>query len=89
MSRSKSRKLVDQISNQKELDEEVDWIEKNLAEVLNAYAKIFRVTFFSKRWWNKEVAIARKTWAREKRKWGTVTPNKAKPSLDSTRPPQH
>lgn len=74
-SQSKSRKLLDQTCNQKHLDEEVDWIEKNLAEVLDTYAKILKVASFSKRWCNKEVAEARRTWAREKRKWGTVTPD--------------
>lgn len=48
-SRNKSRKSLDYTSNQKHLDEEVDWIEKNLAEVLNAHTKILRITFFSKR----------------------------------------
>lgn len=65
--RSKSQKLLDQDSNQKDLHEEVNWIEENLAEVLNAHAKVLRVTSFSKGWWNKEVAEARKTWARAKR----------------------
>ena len=78
ISQSKSRKLLDQTSNRRDLDEEVDWVEENLAEVLNAHAKILRVTSFSKRWWNKEVAEARKTWARAKRKWGTVTPDTVK-----------
>lgn len=78
ISRSKSRRLVDQISHKKDLDEEVYWIEKNLAEVLNTHAKILRVTFFSKRWWNAEVVEAKKTWAKGKREWGTVTPNKTK-----------
>ena len=31
---------------------------------------------FSKRWWNKKVAEARKIWAREKKLWGKVTPNR-------------
>ena len=53
----------------------MDWIEKNLAEVLDSHAKILRVTSFSKQWWNEEVAGARKTWAKAKRKWGTITPD--------------
>ena len=46
--RSKSRKLFNQTSNQKDLDEEVDWVEENLVEILNVYAKVFKVTLFSK-----------------------------------------
>lgn len=49
MSQNKSRKLFNQTSNQKNPDEKVSWLEKNLAEVLNAYAKIFKV-IFSKQW---------------------------------------
>lgn len=47
---SKSQKLLDQTSNQKDLDKEVGWVEKNLAKVLIAHAKVLKVTFFSKRW---------------------------------------
>lgn len=72
---SKSRNFLDQTSDRKYLDEEVNWREKNLAEVLNTHFKILRVTSFSKRWWNKEVAEAKKTWAKAKRKWGITTPD--------------
>lgn len=65
-------------SSQQDLDEEVSWLEKNLANVLNTHAKILRVTSFSKQWWNKEVAEARKTWPKAKKQWGTATPNRAK-----------
>ncbi len=37
-----------------------------------------RVTSYSKRWWNKEVAQACKEWAKEKRLWGQITPNREK-----------
>lgn len=37
-----------------------------------------RVTPFSKRWWNKKVAEARKIWAKEKKLWGKVSPNREK-----------
>lgn len=47
-SHSKNRKLLDQTYNQKYLDKKVKWIEKNQAEVLSTYAKIFRITYFSK-----------------------------------------
>ena len=38
------------------LDQEVGWIENTLTDLLNKYSKIMRVTSYSKRWWNKEVA---------------------------------
>ena len=37
-----------------------------------------RVTSHSKRWWNKEVAQACKVWAKEKKIWGQITPNREK-----------
>ena len=42
-----------------QLDKEVKWFEKNLIELLNCHAKVTKVTFYSKRWWNKEVAEVR------------------------------
>lgn len=38
---------------------------------MDKYAKVTKVTAYSKRWWNKEVAQARKVWAKEKRRLGT------------------
>ena len=29
-----------------------------------------QVTPYFKRWWNKDMAQARKVWAKEKKKWG-------------------
>ena len=37
-----------------------------------------RVTSYSKRWWNKEVAEARKIWAKEKKIWGHTSPDREK-----------
>lgn len=48
--RSRSRNFLELSSTQKDLDEEVQWLEKNLAEVLDTHAKILKVTSFSKRW---------------------------------------
>ena len=56
------------VSSQKDLDSQVLWFETRLSSWLDKYAKITRITSFSKRWWNDEVAEARKTWAREKRR---------------------
>ena len=41
--RSKSRSFLDQTPDRKDLDEEVDWLEKNLAEVLDTH-KTYRMT---------------------------------------------
>lgn len=38
-----------------------------------------RVTSYSKRWWDKDVAKARKVWAKEKNIWGKITPSKENP----------
>lgn len=51
----------------KNLDEEVEWLEKNLIKVFDTNTKILRVTSISKLYWNKDVTKARKAWAKEKR----------------------
>ncbi len=61
-----------------ELDQEVKWIENTLTAILDTYSKIMRVTSYSKRWWNKEVAEARKIWAKEKKTWGQTTSDREK-----------
>lgn len=50
-----------------DLDDEVEWFESTLSSFLDKHAKILRVSSFSKRCWNKEVAEARKIWARAKK----------------------
>ena len=55
-------------SSKKDLDFKVLWFETTLGMWLDRHAKVPRVTFFSKKCWNDEVAQARKTWAREKKK---------------------
>ena len=52
------------------LGQEVEQFEKKLIELLNNYAKITQITCYSKQWWNKEVAKARLTWAKNKKKLG-------------------
>ena len=47
-----------------------------LTDIFNAHYKKMQVTPFTKRWWNKEVAEAQKTWAKEKKLWGKVSPNR-------------
>ena len=44
--------------------------ERKLTELLNKHAKITQITSYSKRWWSKEVAEARLTWAKDKRRLG-------------------
>ena len=55
-------------STKEDLDREVEWFESKLVQHLNNHAKITRITSYSKRWWNEEVAEARKTWAKNKRR---------------------
>lgn len=38
-----------------------------MVELLNKHGKITRISAYSKRWWNKEVAEARQCWAKNKR----------------------
>ncbi len=37
-----------------------------------------RITCYSKKWWNEEVVKACKIWAKKKKVWGQVMPNKEK-----------
>ena len=57
-------------STKDDLDTEVEWFEKSVTELLNNHAKVTRVSAYSKRWWNKEVAEARSSWAKAKRDLG-------------------
>ena len=34
-----------------------------LTKILNTHSEVMRVTGFSKRWWNKDIAEIRKIWA--------------------------
>ena len=49
------------------LDIEVEWIEDTLTDLLNKYTKVMLVTPYSKRWWSKDVAKARKVLAKKKK----------------------
>lgn len=51
-------------------------MESTLTEILNQNCKLMRVTFYSKKWWNKEVEVACKVWAKEKKLWGKITPDR-------------
>ena len=62
--------LLDLHCTKQELDKEVEWFEEKLTELLNEHAKITQITSYSKHWWNKEVAEARSTWAKNKRRFG-------------------
>lgn len=55
------------LCSKKDLDKEVEWFGSKIVELLNNHAKITRVSAYSKRWWNEEVAEARKRWAKDKR----------------------
>ena len=55
-------------STKEDLDKEVEGFESRLAQLLNAHAKVLRITAYSKRWWNDEVTQARKIWAQDKKR---------------------
>ena len=61
-----------------ELDEEFKWVEALLTCILNTHCKKMQVTPFSKRWWNKEIAKARKAYAREKKLWDKTISDREK-----------
>ncbi len=65
---SKGQAYLSLSCTQEDLDKEVEWFESRLTELLNSYIKITRITAHSKRWWNEEVAEARKTWAKNKKR---------------------
>lgn len=67
---SVNRPYLSPTSLKEDLDEEVEWFESNLILLLDKHAKVLYVSPFSKRWWNDEVAKARKTWARAKKSYG-------------------
>lgn len=49
-----------QQSTKEDLEKEVEWFESKIVTLLNNYAKITKICAYSKRWWNEEVAEARK-----------------------------
>lgn len=64
-----SRPYLTFLSIIEDLNHEVKWFEEETSRGLDKHAKITRVTSYSKIWWNDDVANARKTWAKEKRKF--------------------
>lgn len=56
------------MSRKIELDSKVECFEATLGAWLDKFAKVTRVTSYSKRWGNDKIAQVRKTWAKEKRK---------------------
>lgn len=58
MVNTKYRPTLDNLCIQQKLNKEVKWVATILTDILNANNKSMRVTFFSKRWWNEEVAKA-------------------------------
>ncbi len=55
------------LSTKEDLEKEVEWFQSKIVELLDKHAKITRISAYSKRWWNKEVAEARLCWAKNKR----------------------
>lgn len=58
---------VSETSSKQDLDDELQWLESSLSSFLDKHSKILRVSPFSKRWWNEDVAEARKVWAQAKK----------------------
>ena len=52
---AENRAIIDYNSSEREIEEEVIWIETSLTQVLEQYAKPLRITLYSKRWWTPEV----------------------------------
>lgn len=74
---SSLRPHLSHVSSKMELDSEVEWFEVTLGIWLDKFAKVTRLTSYSKKWWNDEVVQARKTWAKEKRRLrGCLNSNK-------------
>ncbi len=67
---SSNRPHISSASSKQQLEDEVEWFELSLLELLDKHAKILYITQFSKRWWNDEVADGRKVWARAKKIYG-------------------
>ena len=65
---TKNHPHLDLLCSKEDLDKEVEWFERKLTEFLNNHVKITQITAYSKRWWNHDVAEARKTWARDKKR---------------------
>ncbi len=70
MNCSSNRPYISLASSKHQLEDEVEWFESSLSELLDRHAKILYVTPFSKRWWNDEVADGRKVWAIAKKTYG-------------------
>lgn len=51
-----NRPILHNSNTWQELDEEVEWVQTLLTNILNVYSKSMQVILFSKKWWNKEVA---------------------------------
>ena len=75
---TQDRPILQNLCRKEDLDQEVEWIESTLTEILNKNCKLVRVTPYSKRWWNKEVETARRSLAKEKRTWEKITLDKEK-----------
>ncbi len=68
--------ILQNLCRKEDLDQEVEWIESTLNEILNKNCKLVRVRSYFKRWLNKEVETACRSWAKEKRAWGKIIPDR-------------
>lgn len=65
--KSQNQPILQNQCLKKNLDQEVEWVEYTLTMIPNKNCKLMRVIYYSKRWWNKEVKTAHKSWAKEKK----------------------
>ena len=75
---TQDRPILQNLCRKEDLNQEIEWIESTLTEILNKNCKLMQVTSYSKRWWNREVETAYKSWAKEKKTWGKITPDREK-----------
>lgn len=59
---------LDPLYIKEDLDKEVEQLKRKLTKFLNNHAKITQITVYSKQQQNHDIAKARKTWARDKKR---------------------
>ena len=63
------RPTLDDTSTVEELEDEIEWVQSTLIDILNQHCKVATICARSKRWWNDEIREKRKTLGRTTRRW--------------------
>ena len=63
------RPILDDTSTVEELEDEIEWIQSTLIDILNEHCKVVTICARSKRWWNDDIKEKRRTLGRTVRKW--------------------